>query len=76
VVPFFWQNQFRSGHFPSDPQSRGIYFRVAVRPEMAGDMISRPAEGDCVKKTRNRHAVRKMKVDPSEPPVGGGFRLP
>jgi hypothetical protein len=24
--------------------------------------------GDCVKKTRKRHAVRKMKVGPSEPP--------
>ena len=29
-----------------------------------------------VKKTRNRHAVRKMKVGPSKPPVGGGFKLP
>src|SRR5215472_9116549 len=25
-------------------------------------------KGDCVKKTRKRHAVRKMKVGPSEPP--------
>ena len=24
--------------------------------------------GDCVKKTRKRHAVREMEVDPSEPP--------
>jgi hypothetical protein len=30
----------------------------------------------CVKKTRKRHAVRKMKVGPSESPVGGGFKLP
>src|SRR3954447_11232434 len=27
--------------------------------------------GGCVKKTRERHAVRKMKVDPSEPPCRG-----
>ena len=29
------------------------------------------SEGDCVKKTRKRHAVRKMKVGPSEPPCRG-----
>jgi len=29
---------------------------------------SQPDGGDCVKKTRNRHAVRKMKVGPSESP--------
>ena len=27
--------------------------------------------GGCVKKTRKRHAVRKMKVDPSEPSCRG-----
>ena len=28
----------------------------------------------CVKKTRNRHAVQKMKVDPSKPPCRGRFQ--
>ena len=27
--------------------------------------------GGCVRKTRNRHAVRKMEVDPPEPPCRG-----
>ena len=31
----------------------------------------RDLRGGCVKKTRERHAVRKMKVDPSEPPCRG-----
>ena len=31
-------------------------------------VLPQPDGGDCVKKTRNRHAVRKMKVGPSEPP--------
>ncbi len=31
-------------------------------------VLSQPDGGDCVKKTSNRHAVRKMKVGPSEPP--------
>jgi hypothetical protein len=30
--------------------------------------------GGCVKKTRNRRAVRKMKEDPSEPPCRRGLQ--
>ena len=30
-----------------------------------------PAVGSCVKKTRERHAVREMKEDPSEPSCRG-----
>src|ERR1700732_1275461 len=30
--------------------------------------------GSCVKKTRERHAVRKMKEDPSEPSCRGGLK--
>ena len=37
-------------------------------------VLPQPDGGDCVKKTRNRHAVRKMKVDPSEPPCRRGFQ--
>ena len=29
---------------------------------------------NCVKKTRKRHAVREMRVDPSEPPCRGRFQ--
>src|SRR5882762_4437399 len=35
------------------------------------DERRKPAVGSCVKKTRERHAVREMKEDPSEPSCRG-----
>src|ERR1700731_4830184 len=47
----------------------------ANRNRIAGtdqaDQHGEPALGCCVKKTRERHAVRKMKEDPSEPSCRG-----
>src|SRR6266852_542722 len=39
-----------------------------MRNSLEVKVLSQPDGGDCVKKTRNRHAVRKMKVGPSESP--------
>src|SRR5262245_29273806 len=34
-------------------------------------LFPQPARRSCIKKTRKRHAVREMRVDPSKPPCTG-----
>src|SRR6202040_2250987 len=66
--------------------SRRLPFILAMEIESAGwqanssvgdtqsyprDEHCQPAVGSCVKKTRERHAVREMKEDPSEPSCRG-----
>src|SRR3984957_8883415 len=64
------------------PGARGVFLRKIVRgatatdiPILANTQLQRgdivTLVGRCVKKTRERHAVRKMKEDPSEPSCRG-----
>jgi len=57
-------------HVLPDPIQNGVsHLRIHAEDDHFGmTEIFKEPDGDCVKKTRKRHAVRKMKVGPSEPP--------
>jgi hypothetical protein len=53
-----WKSRPRGGRPQIETEVRVLIRRMSVE---------NPLWGCCVKKTRERHAVRKMKEDPSEP---------
>jgi hypothetical protein len=58
-----WRNLRKGDHLLPDLFRWGLNVDCGVNNKSGGLRW-----GDCVKKTRKRHAVRKMKVGPSEPP--------
>src|SRR6516225_11598634 len=49
----------------------GVKFPGSTRPERRRSVQRHVRSWCCVKKTRKRHAVREMKVDPSKSPCRG-----